>query len=103
VIEKSAARLACLPSLPTMPIPTLAACIIDTSFPPSPEKKQKKISVKKKILTKKWKETEIACDVKIPIAADLFPVCLSMSLTTAAFCSGEHLKQDDMIILEAWS
>ena len=33
-----------------MPIPTLAACIIDTSFPPSPEKKNR---VKKKILTKK--------------------------------------------------
>lgn len=35
-IEKSAAKAACIPSLPTMPIPTSAAWIIPTSFPPSP-------------------------------------------------------------------
>ena len=33
---KSAARLACLPSMPTTPIPTLAAWIMLRSFPPSP-------------------------------------------------------------------
>ena len=36
VIEKSAASDACRPSLPTIPMPTLAAWIIETSLPPSP-------------------------------------------------------------------
>jgi len=35
-IEKSAARAACMPSFPTIPMPTSAAWIIPTSFPPSP-------------------------------------------------------------------
>lgn len=35
-IEKSAAREAYIPSLPTIPIPTSASWIIATSFPPSP-------------------------------------------------------------------
>jgi hypothetical protein len=35
-IEKSAARAACIPYLPMIPTPTSAACIIPTSFPPSP-------------------------------------------------------------------
>jgi hypothetical protein len=35
-IEKSAAKDACIPSLPTMPIPTSPTYIIATSFPPSP-------------------------------------------------------------------
>ncbi|OMH85994.1 hypothetical protein AX774_g458 [Zancudomyces culisetae] len=34
--ESSAARLACFPSLPTIPIPTCADTIMLTSFPPSP-------------------------------------------------------------------
>ena len=33
---KSEARLACMPSFPTIPKPTSAFCIIATSFPPSP-------------------------------------------------------------------
>lgn len=36
VIEKSAAKLAYFPSFPSIPIPTCAAYIIPTSFPPSP-------------------------------------------------------------------
>lgn len=36
MIEKSAAREAYFPSLPTIPIPTFASKIIPTSFPPSP-------------------------------------------------------------------
>ena len=36
LIEKSAAKAACIPSLPTIPTPTSAAWIIPTSFPPSP-------------------------------------------------------------------
>lgn len=36
IIEKSDAIDACMPSLPLMPTPTLAALIIPTSFPPSP-------------------------------------------------------------------
>lgn len=35
-IEKSLANAAYLPSLPSIPIPTSADCIIPTSFPPSP-------------------------------------------------------------------
>jgi hypothetical protein len=35
-MEKSAASAACIPYLPTIPIPTSAACIIPTSLPPSP-------------------------------------------------------------------
>lgn len=35
-IEKSDARAACLPSLPTIPTPICAFLIIATSFPPSP-------------------------------------------------------------------
>jgi len=36
MIEKSAAKEAYIPSLPTIPKPTSAAWIIATSFPPSP-------------------------------------------------------------------
>lgn len=36
LIEKSLANEACLPSLPTIPIPTFASRIIPTSLPPSP-------------------------------------------------------------------
>lgn len=36
LIEKSAAKAACMPYLPTIPTPTSAACIIPTSLPPSP-------------------------------------------------------------------
>ncbi len=35
-MEKSAAKAACLPYLPTIPTPTSAAWIIPTSLPPSP-------------------------------------------------------------------
>jgi hypothetical protein len=35
-MEKSAAKLAYIPSFPTIPIPTSASKIIPTSFPPSP-------------------------------------------------------------------
>ena len=35
-MEKSAAKAACMPYFPTMPMPTSAAWIIPTSFPPSP-------------------------------------------------------------------
>ena len=35
-IEKSLAKAAYFPSLPTIPTPTSAAYIIATSFPPSP-------------------------------------------------------------------
>jgi len=36
VREKSEARAAYIPSLPTIPSPTSASCIIATSLPPSP-------------------------------------------------------------------
>ena len=36
MIEKSDARAACIPSLPTIPIPISASKIIPTSLPPSP-------------------------------------------------------------------
>ncbi len=36
VIEKSDANDACIPSFPTMPMPTSASSIIPTSLPPSP-------------------------------------------------------------------
>lgn len=36
IIEKSAAKAACIPYLPTIPTPTSAAWIIPTSLPPSP-------------------------------------------------------------------
>ena len=36
MMEKSAAREACIPSFPTIPIPTSPTYIIATSFPPSP-------------------------------------------------------------------
>lgn len=36
MIEKSLANAAYFPSFPTIPIPTSAAYIIETSFPPSP-------------------------------------------------------------------
>ena len=63
LIEKSEAKAAYLPSLPTIPTPTLAAHIIATSFPPSP--------IERVILL-----------VNILIAS-----------TTLAFYVGEHLQQ----------
>lgn len=36
IMEKSEAKAACLPSLPTIPTPMSAYCIIPTSLPPSP-------------------------------------------------------------------
>jgi|JI10StandDraft_1071094.scaffolds.fasta_scaffold526860_1 hypothetical protein len=36
IIEKSEAKAACLPYLPTIPTPISAYCIIPTSLPPSP-------------------------------------------------------------------
>ncbi len=60
VMEKSAARDACLPSLPTIPSPTSAAWIIDTSLPPSPMQQTR------------------------------FLVCVRISRATSAFCVGEH-------------
>ncbi len=59
-MEKSAAKLAWRPSLPTMPTPTSAAWIIDTSLPPSPMQHTR------------------------------FRVYSLMSLATSAFCVGEH-------------
>lgn len=60
LIEKSAARDACLPSFPTIPTPTLAAWIMLTSLPPS------------------------------PMAATGFLVCILSSCTMRALCVGEQ-------------
>ena len=86
VMEKSAARLACFPSLPTSPIPTLAACRrgsvgrgtpnipitpaipITPSLPPFP-------AVTCIMLTSLPPS---------PMAAALLPLCRSISLTTEA-------------------
>jgi len=62
-IEKSEARAAYLPSLPSIPIPTSAYCIIPTSFPPS------------------------------PIQAVTFFVYFLIHSATLAFYVGEHLQQ----------
>lgn len=61
-ILKSADSEACLPSLPTMPIPAWASRIIVTSLPPS------------------------------PTAAHFFLACLFTILTTWAFYKGPHLQ-----------
>jgi hypothetical protein len=61
-IEKSAAKEAYLPSLPTKPTPTLASSIMPTSFPPS------------------------------PIARVLFFVYNPIFLVINAFCVGLHLQ-----------
>ena len=63
VIEKSEAREACMPSLPSIPIPISASKIMPTSLPPS------------------------------PIAAILLPpVYPFKSYVTSAFWVGEHLQ-----------
>ena len=63
LIEKSEARAAYSPSLPSIPMPTSDSIIMPTSFPPS------------------------------PIEAILFPLvqCLR-EMHTSAFCVGEHLQ-----------
>lgn len=62
-IEKSDAKAAYLPSLPSIPIPTSLDYIIPTSFPPS------------------------------PTAATTSPEYFFKSSVTIAFCVGEHLQQ----------
>lgn len=64
-IEKSAANAACIPYLPTIPIPTSAACIIPTSLPPSP----------------------------IPKTDSLAFLCLFTPAVRSFFWLGEHLQQ----------
>ena len=61
-IEKSDAKAAYIPSLPTIPTPTSAAYIIATSFPPS------------------------------PIERHIFPVYNLIASVTSAFYVGEHLQ-----------
>lgn len=73
LIEKSEAREACFPSLPTIPIPTLDSKIIPTSFPPS------------------------------PIAAVLLPVYWDIFFVTKAFYVGEHLQtHTDGDFVDSW-
>lgn len=62
-IEKSEAKAACLPSLPTIPTPISATWIIPTSFPPS------------------------------PIPKTIFPVWFLTPVVMTAFCVGETLQQ----------
>ena len=62
-MEKSLAKAAYFPSLPTIPTPTSAAWIIATSLPPS------------------------------PMLNTIFSVYSLISSVTLAFCVGEHLQQ----------
>jgi hypothetical protein len=59
-IEKSEAKAAWFPYLPTIPMPTLLICIIPTSLPPS------------------------------PIAATVLPEIFLMRSVIIAFCVGRH-------------
>lgn len=64
-IEKSAAKAACIPYFPTIPIPTSAAWIIPTSLPPSP----------------------------IPKTDSLLFLCFFTPAVNSFFWLGEHLQQ----------
>jgi hypothetical protein len=73
-MEKSAAKAACLPYLPTIPTPTSAAWIIPTSFPPSP----------------------------IPKTAYFLFLYFLTPYVKVLFCCGEHLQHITLGIFIAW-
>ncbi len=86
VIEKSAASDACFPSLASMPIPACAACIMETSFPPSP------IAATRAGFLYRFRRLTYSNRTLMSCAPQRLPLLLLLR-TIEAFCSGEQRQQ----------